>query len=226
MQWRYDEDSRLSNEWYLIIYPENFSGPLVEIWKTETGTLGQQRLVWTNKPMKRDGQNKDRTGYFTRYFRDTRVHIDLPESGTGIPDFIEECYILVDNRIKADALDDSPPMTRDSFPEGREHERRHVLRERNPKVARHAKERFKLQHGCLHCQVCKFDFSKVYGALGDDVIEAHHVVPISELEEGAQTRVEDIVLVCANCHRMLHRKRPWISYSQLQLILNESSTNC
>jgi predicted HNH restriction endonuclease len=33
------------------------------------------------------------------------------------------------------------------------------------------------------------------------------------------TLVEDIALVCSNCHRMLHRKRHWLSINQLRQLI-------
>ncbi|GAE32694.1 hnh endonuclease [Halalkalibacter hemicellulosilyticusJCM 9152] len=63
-----------------------------------------------------------------------------------------------------------------------------------------------MNYGRLFCEICNFDFYKKYGELGGDFIEGHHTIPVSELEEGHKTNVKDIVLVCSNCHRMLHRK--------------------
>ncbi|EJS63092.1 hypothetical protein ICU_04698 [Bacillus cereus BAG2X1-1] len=93
--------------------------------------------------------------------------------------------------------------------------------ERNSKVIKFAKERFKQLHNVkLFREVCDFDFYKAYGELGKDFIEGNHTVPVSELKEGSTTKVKDIVMVCANFHRMLHRKRPWLSKLNLQLLLN------
>ncbi|WP_322923602.1 HNH endonuclease [Paenibacillus campi] len=114
------------------------------------------------------------------------------------------------------------PLTEDdiSFPEGKQKLRLHIYRERNPNVIKAAKEKFKSNHdGRLFCEICEFDYSEKYGELGEGYIEGHHTVPISELEENSKTRAEDIVLVCANCHRMLHRKRPWLSKNELKNIL-------
>ncbi len=30
------------------------------------------------------------------------------------------------------------------------------------------------------------------------------------------SKLEDLVLVCSNCHRMIHRKRPWLSATELR----------
>ncbi|MCL2522866.1 MAG: HNH endonuclease [Erysipelotrichales bacterium] len=75
--------------------------------------------------------------------------------------------------------------------------------ERNPK---NRKDCIKF-HGPI-CKVCGFDFFKVYGDVGDGFIEVHHINPISTLEEVVLINPEnDLVPVCSNCHRMIHRKR-------------------
>ncbi|MFD2168483.1 HNH endonuclease [Tumebacillus lipolyticus] len=93
------------------------------------------------------------------------------------------------------------------FPEGKILFRMHKYRERSSKVVQQAKQEA-LENGRLHCEVCGFDFVKVYGELGEGYIECHHTLPISEYEEDQKTKVEDLSLVCSNCHRMLHRRRP------------------
>jgi len=50
------------------------------------------------------------------------------------------------------------------------------------------------------------DFATVYGkALGGAFAEAHHKKPLGTLNAKVKTRLEDLITVCANCHRMLHR---------------------
>ena len=107
------------------------------------------------------------------------------------------------------------------FPEGDSIEKKHKSKERNPKLISEAKEVFKKKYGKLFCQVCGFDFSSTYGSLGEDYIEGHHTLPVSEMKEGNTSLVKDIALVCANCHRMLHRKRPWLGMDDLKKKLLE-----
>lgn len=58
------------------------------------------------------------------------------------------------------------------------------------------------------CAVCDFKFEEVYGELGRDFIEIHHVKPLSTLGEAIEIdAANDLVPVCSNCHRMLHRNR-------------------
>jgi predicted HNH restriction endonuclease len=75
------------------------------------------------------------------------------------------------------------------------------------------------QHGRSFCVVCGFDFKVTYGALGDGYIGCHHTKPISELTPGARIDVADVAMLCANCHRMIHRRRPWLTLPDLAELL-------
>jgi predicted HNH restriction endonuclease len=76
----------------------------------------------------------------------------------------------------------------------------HIKRERSQYLATECKIRD--NHVC---QVCKFSFEDTYGTLGLQFAEAHHIVPLSKMGENILTRVSDLITVCSNCHRMLHR---------------------
>ncbi|MHA6252206.1 EVE domain-containing protein [Oceanobacillus sp. CAU 1775] len=62
-------------------------------------------------------------------------------------------------------------------------------------------------HG-LNCFGCDFNFEAVYGERGRDFIEIHHIKPLSELDKATEVNPEtDLVPLCANCHRMVHRRQ-------------------
>lgn len=106
-----------------------------------------------------------------------------------------------------------------SFSEGRKYAAMHYVRERNQKLREKAKEEFKKAHsGKLYCEVCGFDFSAHYGKLGDGFIEVHHIIPVSKMKPGEKTKITDLVMVCSNCHSMIHRKKPWLTKTQLKKI--------
>lgn len=92
----------------------------------------------------------------------------------------------------------------------------HKLRERNNKLNNKKKELYLKKYGKLDCEVCKFDFFETYGELGKGFIEAHHRVPLSEIYAEQITKLDDLALVCSNCHRMLHRS---ISIDELKKII-------
>jgi 5-methylcytosine-specific restriction protein A len=108
------------------------------------------------------------------------------------------------------------------FPEGKVVERKHKVRERNSQVVILAKQRFKSLNGRLYCQICGFDFEKVYGIVGHDFIEAHHTIAVSEMNDDHKTKVEDFAMLCSNCHRMLHKKRPWLTMKDLTKVLKNN----
>ena len=55
--------------------------------------------------------------------------------------------------------------------------------ERDPEAKRKCKEYYLKRDGCIICQVCGFDFGKVYGSEYANQIHVHHIVPISEIGE-------------------------------------------
>ena len=108
-----------------------------------------------------------------------------------------------------------------SVPEGGKKQRLHLVRERNQTVVRAAKQAALQREGTLRCEACHFCFAEIYGPHGSDFIEAHHRVPVSKLKPGSRTRVSDIALLCANCHRMIHRGDRTLSLSELRSLLRE-----
>ncbi|MPM99721.1 hypothetical protein SDC9_146915 [bioreactor metagenome] len=81
----------------------------------------------------------------------------------------------------------------------------HMQIERNKKVIKNAKALFYKKHKRLFCEICGFDFEKAYGKLGEGFIEAHHINPVSKMKDGDETSIEDIMMVCSNCHSIIHR---------------------
>ncbi|WP_318615295.1 EVE domain-containing protein [Sporosarcina sp. YIM B06819] len=64
-----------------------------------------------------------------------------------------------------------------------------------------------MKHG-VNCYACDFNFEDVYGERGKDFIEVHHIKPLSTLEEAAEINPDtDLIPLCANCHRMVHRRK-------------------
>ena len=58
-----------------------------------------------------------------------------------------------------------------------------------------------------------------FGDRGRSIIERHHIRPLRTLIDGDKTRVDDLALVCANCHRPIHGGRPWLTLEDLRLSL-------
>ena len=99
--------------------------------------------------------------------------------------------------------------------EGRLLLRRHFARERNPKLRADKINATLKQHGCLACEVCEFDFERTYGERGRNYAEVHHVTPL-HVSGPTTTRLRDLAVLCANCHRMIHRGERWLSPAELR----------
>ncbi len=91
--------------------------------------------------------------------------------------------------------------------EGTRRLRKHYARERcRTLITKKRKDFAGRNGGRVFCEVCGFDFRRNYPpALGDGFIEVHHLSPLSEREEPLRTTLADLLLVCSNCHRMIHR---------------------
>ena len=70
-----------------------------------------------------------------------------------------------------------------------------------------------LREDCLKfygytCQVCRFDFEKEYGREGKGFIEVHHIERLADRQLSETNPITDLIPLCANCHRMAHRRVP------------------
>jgi len=83
----------------------------------------------------------------------------------------------------------------------------HLLAERNKRNAKLFKQYFRLKNdGNLFCQCCNFNFEDIYPKYGEDYGECHHKIPLSQYAKPSKPDIEnDYNLLCANCHRMIHR---------------------
>ena len=55
------------------------------------------------------------------------------------------------------------------------------------------------------CQVCEINFEQIYGEIGRNFIEVHHLHPVSQGERQINP-IEDLIPLCSNCHSMIHRQ--------------------
>jgi len=103
-----------------------------------------------------------------------------------------------------------------SIVEGKEKTRIQTYYERNPKLRIQA---IKI-HG-TKCSVCGFDFGKRYGEFGDGYIEIHHVTPHFLIKKEHEIDPKkDLVPVCSNCHRMIHRQGDaWLTIDDLKKLI-------
>ena len=96
----------------------------------------------------------------------------------------------------------------------------HLRIERDRRLVEAKKRSVLSTVGFLECEVCEFDFRKVYGKLGDRFCEVHHRRGLSERSGARITKLSDLAVVCSNCHRMLHRMARAMSIEKLRRALS------
>lgn len=218
-------DWKMNGTYYLVLFPENRIGPIYEMHRMQAASP-DPTLEWTYIPKKRDGKNDQRRAYFLTTYGTRTATLVLPKALEEIDEFVDDLIELAVYRLKADTLAKVMPSSREwvleGFPEGRRIFRLHSARERNPSLISEAKKRAIRRDGTLRCTCCGFDFGLAYGKVGIGYLEAHHTKPLSSLDDdGGITRIEDLSLVCANCHRMIHRRRPWLVAEDLTKIVQK-----
>jgi 5-methylcytosine-specific restriction enzyme A len=106
---------------------------------------------------------------------------------------------------------------REQFEEERR-ERWHLRFEgRNSAAAKAAKR----EQG-YRCRGCDVDYRELYGKVGERCVDAHHLLPYAQLGEGVRplNPRRDFAIVCSNCHRLIHSRRPEpLTIRELQALL-------
>ena len=104
-------------------------------------------------------------------------------------------------------------------PEGLLRWRTHLMRERNSRLTADKKRLVLAAKGRLVCDVCAFDFGDVYGVQCKNFCEVHHTKPLSSIQEVCETSIDDLVILCSNCHRAIHRIDPMPNIEELRTVI-------
>lgn len=112
-------------------------------------------------------------------------------------------------------IENDESVEQDAVQEGQVLYRLHKYRERNAAIVASKKKAVMRATGTLACEACAFDFFRTYGDIGYGFIECHHTQPLAYYPAAAPTKLDDLAVVCANCHRMLHRKPGVMTISEL-----------
>lgn len=97
-------DFLFSGVFYLVIYPNNRSQPLLCMHKVEGTSAGRFILCWTYAPTRRDGKNLDRKNLFDKCYHSHSTEIAIPQEPNEVEKFLDEVFRLCKARICADRL--------------------------------------------------------------------------------------------------------------------------
>ncbi len=134
-------------------------------------------------------------------------------SGIITQENIEKIQFLISEYNNNESVFSEEEKCLQGSPESNEdgHKKDHIgIRyERNPVLRRKAIA----IHGTV-CFACDFDFKQIYGEHGNGFVEIHHVKPLFEVGKAHIVDPKnDLIPLCSNCHRMVHRRKnriiPW-----------------
>lgn len=122
-------------------------------------------------------------------------------------------------------LSDEPQEEGLEFYEGRLLTRSHLRRERNRRLRVELLNR-RRKNGAMKCDVCGDTHDGLPPELREAAFEAHHLLPLAIAGHGP-TKLEDMALLCATCHRLMHRlialQRRWLTVGEAKAILSPGS---
>lgn len=103
--------------------------------------------------------------------------------------------------------------------EGRILTRIHAYKERDRTFSSKTKRYYKKKNnGHLWCIACDLKPESLYDDRGERCIEAHHLVPIEELQPDSIVHVDEMAMVCASCHRVIHSQKPCLTIDQVRAL--------
>lgn len=139
-------------------------------------------------------------------------------AGKGTPSFslIQAAGYMIVPKGSVPSRGSSSSATASDFPatdddrawaEGDQRRVSHLKRERASGLSAKKKAEFFGSHRRLFCERCGFEPSEVFGEdFLDACLDVHHTIPIATMSEGQKTKLDDLELLCANCHRYEHRR--------------------
>ena len=103
-----------------------------------------------------------------------------------------------------------------------------AIYERSKKLRDYAIQYF-TDEGRISCNCCFFNFADFYGEeIGSGFIEIHHIKPIftyegSDMDNTLEQAIQNLMPVCSNCHRMIHRN--WEKPLEIQYLIHNINQN-
>ena len=100
---------------------------------------------------------------------------------------------------------------------------KHVRRERDRRLASYKKASAQASGRPLTCEACLVSLKTLDAELGEASCEVHHAKPIGRMARPSETTLDDLHILCANCHRMIHRAEPFLTVEELRRRLRRNN---
>lgn len=152
----------------------------------------------------------------------SRMDREIWNEFKGSPAEVARLADLIRSGIAAEPAQDADAPEEDiEFYEGRLLTRAHLRRERDRRLRAELLRR-RREKDAVACDLCGHRHLEVAPDFRDAAFEAHHVVPIAVAGQ-RPTRLTDVALLCATCHRLIHKliakNRTWLAISDAKLLI-------
>ena len=144
-------------------------------------------------------------------FPEIEIFVGSSQQHTVYP-LLEKDVSMIEKKLKIITENEKKSVDDEIFTEGERFTTEQEFRSRNSLLI---KKKKKLSN--YKCEICGFDFYEVYGDIGYEFIEAHHLIMVSSGKR--KSTLNDISLICSNCHSMVHRRKPPYSIEEIKQIL-------
>lgn len=197
------------------------AGPNLIVYRTKTGIPRDHYVIpysvvrglLVQSTVTRSTANGSERWNFT--LKNDRLHVSHRAGAIDVSEFYGARLLAGEDG--APSFDVDIHIANESASEGRLRLVRHLERERNRRIVRLKKK----SAASLRCEVCGFLFEEAYGSNAAGYCEVHHLLPLSELDDVTNTCIDDLAIVCANCHRVIHLRNPPYSLEEVTKMVNE-----
>jgi predicted HNH restriction endonuclease len=116
--------------------------------------------------------------------------------------------------------DDTKEQLKEFRLEGEAVEKSLSVRERDPRIRKEILKKYGYS-----CCICGFNFKDIYGNY-EECIEVHHLSPLAKRAKGEKTDIDDLIVLCPNCHRAIHKSEDPSDWKGLKTTFkNEAKPN-
>lgn len=124
-----------------------------------------------------------------------------PNNNT-IYEFSHDLWDKFNKKIKKDIPNNDPALIGFEGGKGKKI-KEHLAKERDSKFRNKYRKEFSY---IKKCPACNMSSKNLYNIIDENkFLELHHIVPLKYVEQKTKITVEDVTLLCPNCHRAIHK---------------------
>lgn len=124
-------------------------------------------------------------------------------------------YLAIEAESSNDRMTEDPSISAATAIEGGAALATHLKRERSRQLTEAKRRTYRAEHGQLSCEACGLAETDLPPKIGEGCFEVHHTQPLGQSEGAVVTKLDDLALLCANCHRLVHRSSPMLTPHEL-----------